>query len=75
MRNVGTELMSVTHFGLLVVPCKECKSRQIGCHGQCEKYLNFRAKADAINADIRAQKGVAARCTWYDKLRGRLWGV
>ena len=24
-----------------IAPCRECKDRDIGCHGYCEKYLDF----------------------------------
>ena len=23
-------------------PCKDCKDRHIGCHGKCEKYLEYK---------------------------------
>lgn len=29
-------------------PCKDCGDRKIGCHGQCKKYLEYRAWCDKI---------------------------
>jgi len=26
----------------MIVPCKDCGSREIGCHSKCEKYLEFK---------------------------------
>ena len=28
---------------MAVAPCKDCPDRQMGCHGQCEKYQTYRA--------------------------------
>lgn len=25
-------------------PCKGCEERQVGCHGQCEKYAEYKAE-------------------------------
>lgn len=42
----------------MIAPCKDCPDRQIGCHGQCERYKAFRAARDAViearqkNADV-----------------------
>lgn len=30
--------------------CKDCRDREIGCHGKCETYLRYRAKQDLLNA-------------------------
>ena len=27
-------------------PCKDCEKRYIGCHGRCEKYLEFKKAND-----------------------------
>lgn len=24
-----------------ITPCKDCKDREVGCHGKCEKYKVF----------------------------------
>lgn len=26
----------------MIAPCKDCGSREIGCHSKCEKYLEFK---------------------------------
>ena len=25
-----------------IAPCKDCKDRHVGCHGKCEKYLEYK---------------------------------
>lgn len=27
-------------------PCKDCENRYVGCHGRCEKYLEFKKAND-----------------------------
>ncbi len=27
---------------MLVAPCKDCKRRKVGCHGNCETYDEYR---------------------------------
>jgi len=29
-------------------PCKDCQSRHILCHSECEKYIEFRTARDAF---------------------------
>lgn len=29
-------------------PCKGCKEREVGCHGSCDRYLEFAAEREAI---------------------------
>lgn len=31
-------------------PCKDCTDRQVGCHGKCEKYIQWKTE------DIKAQR-------------------
>jgi hypothetical protein len=38
-------------------PCKDCSDRQLGCHGQCERYQAFRAKKER-EAQKRAEMSV-----------------
>lgn len=33
----------------MIAPCKDCKERKLGCHANCEKYLEFRSHQDSIN--------------------------
>ena len=30
-------------------PCKDCKDRHLGCHGECEKYKEFKEYRNKIN--------------------------
>ena len=29
--------------------CKDCKSRYVGCHAECEEYKAFRKEKDELN--------------------------
>lgn len=37
-------------------PCRDCTERQLGCHSDCEKYINYRKWQDETNAKIRKEK-------------------
>lgn len=41
-------------------PCKGCTERAAGCHATCEKYTAAKAKWDAEQAKIRADRRVTA---------------
>jgi len=30
-------------------PCRNCAARVVGCHAECEKYLDFRKKMDEMS--------------------------
>lgn len=32
-------------------PCKDCKKRELGCHGRCPEYQEFRKFRDNLNAE------------------------
>lgn len=32
----------------MIVPCKDCDSREIGCHAKCEKYLAFAEERESV---------------------------
>lgn len=32
-------------------PCKDCKERQLGCHGQCKHYAEYRQKIETIDTN------------------------
>ena len=36
-------------------PCMVCEERVIGCHVNCDKYAEFRAKRDAITRERRKE--------------------
>ena len=37
-------------------PCKGCEKRELGCHGKCEAYKEFRKKYDEIIALKRSKE-------------------
>lgn len=36
-------------------PCMGCENRHFKCHSECEKYLSYRAKLDALRCNIQAE--------------------
>ena len=34
-------------------PCHNCENRHIGCHAECEKYIDFRKKLDDYNEVVK----------------------
>lgn len=44
-------------------PCYDCKSREIGCHGKCDRYKVFRDEY----ASIRAKRAEDTAIRQYDK--------
>ena len=32
----------------MIVPCRGCADRVVGCHGNCEKYAAFKAEIEKI---------------------------
>lgn len=49
----------------MYTPCKECHEKgesYLGCHGKCQKYIEWKAERDAIRAEVikkaEAIKGV-----------------
>lgn len=37
--------------------CYECRDRHVGCHAECEKYLEEKAQAERERQVIFAEKG------------------
>lgn len=59
-------------------PCKDCEKRYVGCHGRCEKYLEFKKANDErlkqksleIDADQYAiDNTMRIRRSWQRRLR------
>ena len=59
-------------------PCKDCEKRYIGCHGRCEKYLEFKKannerlkqKSLEIDADQYAiDNTMRIRRSWQRRIR------
>ena len=32
------------------VPCRYCEKRSLGCHGRCEKYIEYKRDCETIRA-------------------------
>lgn len=47
------------------VPCANCTNRAVGCHGGCGDYKDYRAKLDAINAEIKIRNDNATTIETY----------
>lgn len=49
--------------------CHDCKSRHIGCHIDCEKYIREKREHDILKSNIRKEKS-------YDGyISGRKWKI
>ena len=49
------------HNFVIFNPCKDCTDREVGCHGKCEKYAQYRAELErskAIRKKYATIKGV-----------------
>lgn len=47
-------------------PCKNCFDREIGCHGNCQKYKDYKADIEEINIVYKKE-------ILKDKFQQRLW--
>ena len=36
----------------LIVPCKGCEDRVVGCHSVCDKYITWKAQRDEIKKEM-----------------------
>lgn len=34
-------------------PCRNCENRHMGCHGQCERYNEYKIRHDEVQEKIR----------------------
>ena len=39
-----------------VPPCKECETREVGCHITCERYRHYMKKRQDYNKAVRREK-------------------
>lgn len=37
-------------------PCKDCPDREVGCHGKCEKYINYQKENSEVKKYIAKEK-------------------
>ena len=51
-------------------PCRRCEKREVGCHGKCEDYKEWKAKSDKIREAARKDRqnyklgSIAYRTRW-----------
>ena len=45
-------------------PCKDCPDRELGCHGRCERYADFKAALSGA-----AARKIAETAEHYDVLK------
>ena len=51
----------------MIAPCKDCEQRDLGCHGRCEEYKEFKRKRQGQNDWLREQNQyVQVNRTKYD---------
>lgn len=43
---------------MLVVPCKDCQKRKVGCHSDCAEYKEFSAANEARREAIKREKEI-----------------
>lgn len=39
-------------------PCRECQFREVGCHSECESYIQWRAQLDKYITSKRTCKAM-----------------
>ena len=57
------------------VPCYNCPDRAVGCHGKCESYLAYKAKANEVRdkrIEAHNQENLFASCL-SKATRGKLY--
>lgn len=47
-------------------PCKDCPDREVGCHGGCEKYKEYRAALEAHKEQRAGARAGAIDANGYD---------
>ena len=56
-------------------PCLNCPDRSPTCHGECEKYKQFKAEKEVENAEsYRIRRGVQEICEYSKSKWRRLKG-
>ena len=43
-RRMGIDMKGLEQWA--IGPCKDCKDRRLGCHGECKKYAEYKAKIE-----------------------------
>ena len=52
-------------------PCLDCKDRTVGCHGNCERYREYREWLDDLNERIIREKNKDNYASAYSKAKTR----
>lgn len=52
-------------------PCKDCKSRTVGCHSTCEKYEQFKKEMEEYNNTIKHNHSYDFRYGKGDNMEGK----
>lgn len=47
-------------------PCKNCENRCVGCHSNCDKYIEYRKQLDNRNEIIKTEKGKTTDLDRYE---------
>ena len=47
-----------------IAPCKDCKDRHVGCHGKCEKYLEYKKELQKAKHQEKIDKKIEDDI-WY----------
>lgn len=55
MRSRGTRYLINGRGVIMKPPCRECQFREIGCHSECESYIQWRAQLDKYNEQKNMQ--------------------
>lgn len=38
-----------SHNSRVTVPCRGCADRRVGCHGECDRYREFKSRLSELN--------------------------
>lgn len=47
-------------------PCKNCSDRKLGCHGDCEKYINWHVEHVEHLQEIRRRKFIENQAASFE---------
>lgn len=39
-------------------PCKDCPDRYVGCHGKCQKYIDYKNESQRISDEEHLQREI-----------------
>lgn len=40
---------------MVIVPCKDCKDRKVGCHSECDRYKQFTIENEKLKQYVKEQ--------------------